>query len=619
MTFRLVDLPGLIPANDICLGSPECSSPLQPDRIGVPYAYQDYPQIYNPSTTSQWAVFYATNPNPEVYQGYSQYCAGEPSKFSVVIESSYGQIRVWKFNAFSLDQSQTTGAAVMTWAFDGFNGVQTRQNCGALFNMTVVALEYINEYNVAVTVLQASMQSFDVITRLPRVGYTGYQYQVYFVNPTTNEGPATSMYQELVPQSLLSEGMLCPSQRRMPDIGSSVAESWAGVFYFMQLPLNAVVLFPAIFSGGDWAGFTRCPSVTLGHSLLLNCGQGILNADLAFEAWHRSSFLFYQSFVKIAVFGQDLSPSSPILLMARQAVVGSSTAAAYIDPGSPKFMQGLLGAVDFNKPFADLSHAMLFSMPPWIRVFSNSLRFGTGGMQMFLHFMELLIFDYVLKLAAGEKISVGIFYVITAMRDDVEQLLVAPALQICDGTSLMFGYSNPPASVLRYFCRVGATSVLDLFDFLNVFFVDFPIVNCVCGASQGKVFASYIQGACYPWTPVKYRPLLAELLSRSEGDRALMCSMVVNMTNRNLSTAFDPTFTAMYEGYTSIGSVFDYFLVFLDPASGTCDNYYTSDYVMAIMPEPIDYFTMCYTTRLCELTLPYGNTKTILLLYQEKI
>eukprot|EP00960_Hanusia_phi_P018543 547413-Hanusia_phi.AAC.1 len=73
------------------------------------------------------------------------------------------------------------------------------------------------------------------------------------------------------------------------------------------------------------------------------------------------------------------------------------------------------------------------------------------------------------------------------------------------------------------------------------------------------------------------------------------------MTNQNLSTSFDPTFTAMYNGYTSIGSVFDYFLIFMDPSSGTCDNYYTSDYVMAIMPEPIDYFTMCYTTRLCEM------------------
>eukprot|EP00960_Hanusia_phi_P063875 765608-Hanusia_phi.AAC.5 len=166
---------------------------------------------------------------------------------------------------------------------------------------------------------------------------------------------------------------------------------------------------------------------------------------------------------------------------------------------------------------------------------------------------------------------------------------------------MMFGYTNPPASVMRYFCRVAATSVLDLFDFVNIFFVDFPIVNCVCQASQGTLYASYLESKCYPWTPVKYRPLLLELLARSEGGRARMCGMVVNMTNQNLSTAFDSTFRAMYDGYTSIGSVFDYFLVFLDPASGTCSNYYTSDYVMAILPEPIDYFTMCYSTRLCEL------------------
>eukprot|EP00960_Hanusia_phi_P022822 675088-Hanusia_phi.AAC.1 len=68
VTFQLVDLPGLIPANDVCLGSAECSGAPQPGRLGVPYAYQDYPQLYNPATVSQWAVLYATNPNPEVYQ-----------------------------------------------------------------------------------------------------------------------------------------------------------------------------------------------------------------------------------------------------------------------------------------------------------------------------------------------------------------------------------------------------------------------------------------------------------------------------------------------------------------------------------------------------------------------
>ncbi|EKX36199.1 hypothetical protein GUITHDRAFT_117723 [Guillardia theta CCMP2712] len=472
---------------------------------------------------------------------------------------------------------------------------------GALYNMTVVSLEYINEYNVAVTVLQASMQSFDVLTRLPKPGYDGYQYVVYFVNPTTNEGPSTSMYSPLVPQSLLSEGLLCPNERRMPEIGASLAEAWAGVLLFMRLPLNAVVLFPAIFSAGDWPLFTQCATVTLGNSMLLNCGKGILNVDLAFEAWHRSSLLYYQSFVKIITFGQGLSPSSTVLLYAKQAVIGSTTAATYMVHGSPAFMSKLLASVDFNRPFADLSHAMLYALPPWIRIFGRMMRFSVTSFHMFMHFLERLIMDYVLKLAAGEKIDAGIFSILTGMRGDIEDLIVTPNEQICGGVSLIFGYTNPPATVMRYFCEVGAKVVLDLFDFLTVFFVDFPIVNCICKDSQGVVYSSYLEQSCYPWTPVSYRPLLNALLVESAGSRALMCSMVVNMTNSNISSAFDSTFMALYDGYTSVGSVFDYFLIFMDPSSGTCNNYYTSDYVMSIMPEPIDYFTMCYTTRLCEV------------------
>ncbi|EKX37102.1 hypothetical protein GUITHDRAFT_116679 [Guillardia theta CCMP2712] len=54
----------------------------------------------------------------------------EQLPFSIVIgsDSSYGRVRVWKMNAFALDQSQTTAANVMTWTFEGFSGDQTLQN-----------------------------------------------------------------------------------------------------------------------------------------------------------------------------------------------------------------------------------------------------------------------------------------------------------------------------------------------------------------------------------------------------------------------------------------------------------------------------------------------------------
>lgn len=95
--------------------------------------------------------------------------------------------------------------------------------------------EYINEENIAVTVLEASFSEYNPDTGKLLESAKNASYSVYFLNTETMKLSKTPHVTEISLGTAL-EGQLCPAMRRFPNLGSLVAElAVAGVELFRKI------------------------------------------------------------------------------------------------------------------------------------------------------------------------------------------------------------------------------------------------------------------------------------------------------------------------------------------------------------------------------------------------
>eukprot|EP00961_Rhodomonas_salina_P256300 3463760-Rhodomonas_salina.1 len=59
---------------------------------------------------------------------------------------------------------------------------------------------------------------------------------------------------------------------------------------------------------------------------------------------------------------------------------------------------------------------------------------------------------------------------------------------------------------------------------------------------------------------------------------------------QNLKGAMDPAFESLYAAADALGGTVDYLRVALDSEAGQCMDFESDPYVVAIMPDPMDYF-----------------------------
>ncbi|KAJ1480768.1 hypothetical protein T484DRAFT_1900515 [Baffinella frigidus] len=154
---------------------------------------------------------------------------------------------------------ETGGVSVVP---DGIPGDMSPSQFGRVFNVRVTSMEYLNDQNIAVQVLRSSVTSYDPnIYEFSDTMFRGQNgghmvsYRTYFLNPETMRLRMDMMWEEDNAASELGQGLLCPSQRRMPDVGSMTAEvvaSWdkPGIF---EMIMGFVIpeKFDPAFEGTD--------------------------------------------------------------------------------------------------------------------------------------------------------------------------------------------------------------------------------------------------------------------------------------------------------------------------------------------------------------------------------
>ena len=161
------------------------------------------------------------------------------------------------------------------------DGYDPSSGCGRVFIVRVSSMEYLNDQNIAVHVLRASslhfnpnIRSFDDSVGRDREGKPLASYRTYFLNPENMLLQQDAMWPEDSAAAELRQGLLGPSQRRLPDCGSLAAEMVAAGLYVGRMLFEVVLTGPAVFTHGAYQVVGMGVTVNCGHSFLLHRGIG---------------------------------------------------------------------------------------------------------------------------------------------------------------------------------------------------------------------------------------------------------------------------------------------------------------------------------------------------------
>jgi hypothetical protein len=279
--------------------------------------------VQHPAVSTRSSVFFAVNPSLAMFKGFASGCAtlGMEWRTQLSVLSSYAPIKIWRIDPFAYCPADASGVgevcgigrvhhAEIPDAFtkiipagehgnaQAYNVFDVRK-CDVPFSVSVVGMDYINEENIAITVLKASFFDYSPDTGLLRPDAKNASYQVYYLS-TTNMSLSSTPHERdvMMAATSASEGKLCPAMRRLPNVGSLLAEAYVAGVELVRKVLDILLVLPA--ASRMWDTQESCPIVTHGHSLLQKCGSDLLSLDDFFDAINRANAHFWRSFAIIA-------------------------------------------------------------------------------------------------------------------------------------------------------------------------------------------------------------------------------------------------------------------------------------------------------------------------------
>ena len=273
------------------------------DKLTIPYSYQTNRIA---ATSSRNYVFYASSPNADVLNPYLLYCATKgrsdnPNlpKFGLLFQSSYSLLRVYRVSAYRRCGAYSCGQDLIKFVtFDGFSRKLNRE-CDETFNVSVAALEYLNEDNIAVTLLSSPVTGWDGVSET----FPGAARTTYWLNPATmrvrrtvwQTDPASSGIPTQIPS-------LCPALQRVPRVGTFLAEALNAGVFLLRFAVGLVAYTPGLIPVWSSPGGVRCPAPgsALYHSELANCGERVYALDDFFDSLDDAGAVFWHSLSLLA-------------------------------------------------------------------------------------------------------------------------------------------------------------------------------------------------------------------------------------------------------------------------------------------------------------------------------
>lgn len=581
-------------------------------KVSIPYSYQTTRVA---ATNSRNYVFYASNPNADVLGPYLEYCADrlnadKASKFGILFLSSYSQIRVYRVSAYRRCAAYSCGADLVRYvALDGFSRKFGRE-CDETFNVSVRALEYLNEDNIAVTVQSSRVTTWDAATGQFRNATT----KTYWLNPATmrlratiwQTDPASSGVPTAVPE-------LCPALQRLPRIGSFVAELANAGLFLLRFAVYAVAYSPGLVE--VWRTGPRCPAPgsAMHHSVLANCGERVYQLDDFFDSLNDAGALFWHGLSLVA---RLVAPSDR-----------PEAAAPLVNvlDGMSQYGQGAVDAWAGTQGVLTLTKAPLREQAEqlWATVRSATVRDAAGmlaglampgaGALAWGRFVYRVFMTYaliVLKRFLDPLTDVTAAQAFTLfwanlydLQDEFSSTVTDRVLLACGGIKLMFGVDNPWATLLYHQCAASAELTEGLLRLTVDIFVQIPMAKCVCKDAAGQSVTRFVLERCAPSLPVSLRPTLYAIANEASGAvpaPGMTCGRVLDTVKASMTGSMDAWFENQYLSMDALASTIDYATGVFDDAAGRCLDFRNDAHVVVIVPQPVDYFQRCGRTSLCK-------------------
>jgi hypothetical protein len=568
-------------------------------KAAIPYGYDASVNAHVLGATTQRYLFWVTNPVLEPFYAFSKWCKNrnktDTNTLQFSVTSSYGGIRLWRINPYIYCPTdpntgkqqcpeQQAVSTVQVSLMD-FNGEFEEKMCDEKLDVMAVDMDYINEDNLALTMIRTTLANVDTNTLRPK-NKSEAEWITVWVNPNTMEIRNDTLWMPEASSPALAEGTLCPSQRRMPNLGSLAAELASAMVFLIRMPLNVILSFPIIM---DIAG-DQCPVMTRGHSLLKNCGDELLSMEDFFSSIFRSNTLFWQIF---AIVADSFGPGAPQTFINGMAIAGENGGWAAMMPGMAKSFSSV-GDMDISKA-SDVISSTIATLPAPVAMARLSMKNPIAYTHFYYRLFTRMIMQ-IMQASQGTRSVGNVFWnVISDGRQDFESIVLQRMRRTCGGFAIMAGFTSPLGRLMNHWCIAWVEMQSGMLTLSAVFFVDIPLIDCVCVKSTGKNVATYIRNHCWADTPDLQKPMISSLISMG-GDA---CKTLVSMTQAHFKEAMDPMFSRVEAGTREVGSVLDWFVH--ANYVGDCNNYADNPYVLALIPQPVDYFRVCGKTNACRL------------------
>lgn len=146
--------------------------------VAVPYSFDSTPWAHIPAVATDRYVFWVVNPSMAMYTGFNLWCQGttsSPPQLAFEAESSYNSIQVWRMDPYEFcptnadgvrrcpEDTSATFRSLPGFVSDGGNA----EVCGRWFYVVAPTLTFVNEYNLAIAVLNTTFANVDVSTLRP--------------------------------------------------------------------------------------------------------------------------------------------------------------------------------------------------------------------------------------------------------------------------------------------------------------------------------------------------------------------------------------------------------------------------------------------------------------------
>ena len=181
--FTIIHINKFIPALPPCATPSDCTVAANSCgkgrcRVSVPYSFDSTPWAHIPAVATDRFVFWITNPSMAMYWAFNDWCSNNDTnaRLAFEAESSYQSIQVWRIDPYEFCPIQPNGIrkcpedqSATFRTLPGFvAGDHSSKVCFQRFNVMAPSIAYVNEYNIAITVLETTFTNINVDTLRPR-------------------------------------------------------------------------------------------------------------------------------------------------------------------------------------------------------------------------------------------------------------------------------------------------------------------------------------------------------------------------------------------------------------------------------------------------------------------